>query len=75
MQIRGERKSFGSTESGFMLTAGACAGFCILKNDFMLDTSESYELSANERPFDAKRHAAIHLAYWSSYNVLNQKLL
>lgn len=65
--VRGERKSFGSIESGFMLTAGACAGFCMLKNDLMLDTSESYELSASERPFDAKRHAAIHLAYWSSW--------
>lgn len=50
-------------ESGFILTTGACAGFCILKNDLMLATSESYELSASERPFDAKRHAAIHLAY------------
>lgn len=69
LQMRGERKSFGSIESGFMLTAGACAGFCMLKNDFMLDTSESYELSANERPFDAKRQAAIHLAYWSSCEI------
>lgn len=63
---RGDRKSAGSMDPGFMLAVGACAGFCMLKNDFMLDTSLSYELSANERPLEASRQAAIHLAYWSS---------
>lgn len=63
LQMRGDRKSIGSIESGFMLTTGPCAGFCMLKNDFMLITSVSYELSANERPFDARRQAAIHFAY------------
>lgn len=37
----------------------------------MLATSDSYELSASERPFDAKRHAAIHFAYWSSYKIIS----
>lgn len=67
--VRGDRKSADSIDPGFMLTTGACAGFCMLKNDFMLDTSLSYELSANERPFEASRQAAIHLAYCSSYQI------
>lgn len=74
LQMRGDRKAFGSIESGFMLTTGPCAGFCMLKNDLILITSVSYELSANDRPFDAKRHAAIHLAYWSSCKLtINQQ--
>lgn len=70
LQMRGDRKSLGSIESGFILTTGPCAGFCMLKNDLILITSVSYELSANERPFDARRQAAIHFAYWSSCKAL-----
>lgn len=66
LHMRGDRKSPGSIESGFILTTGPCAGFCIFKNDLILITSVSYELSANDRPFDARRQAAIHFAYWSS---------
>lgn len=65
--VRGDRKSLESMDPGFMLTTGAWAGFCMLKNDLMLATSLSYELSANDRPFDASLQAAIHLAYCSSY--------
>lgn len=64
--MRGDKKSDGSIDPGFMLTTGAWAGFCMLKNDFMLDTSLSYELSASDRPLEASLQAAIHLAYWSS---------
>lgn len=68
---RGAKNSVGSIESGLTLTAGECTGFCILKNDLMLFTSVSYELSANERPFEASLQAAIHLAYWSSCEIFS----
>uniref|UniRef100_A0A2M3ZP70 Putative secreted peptide n=1 Tax=Anopheles braziliensis TaxID=58242 RepID=A0A2M3ZP70_9DIPT len=63
---RGARYSFGSIALGLMLMAGAWAGFCMLRNDRILATSLSYELSASERPFEANRQAAIHFAYCSS---------
>lgn len=65
---REARNSDESIIFGLTLTAGALAGFCIFKNDFILFTSLSYELSANDRPFDASRQAAIHFAYCSSCN-------
>jgi hypothetical protein len=51
------------------LMAGAGAGCCICKKAMIDFTSASYELSARDLPLAANRHAAIHLAYCSSYNI------
>lgn len=56
------------------LMAGVGAGCCICKKATIDFTSASYELSAKDLPLAANRHAAIHLAYCSSYEKIQFSL-
>lgn len=55
--------SSGVISKEFGLMAGAGARCCMDKNDLIVFTSESYELSARVFPLDPSLQAAIHLAY------------
>ena len=62
----GATKSSTSRLMSDVLMAGDCDGCCMLRKLRIDCVSDSYELSAIVLPLDARRNAAIHLAYCDS---------